>query len=132
MSRPTHPTVLLVDDHPAVRDAMAQLLEANNIAVCGQASGLEDAMALLDLRRPDLVLVDLLPGDEGLKLVGHLQSRGIPAVVCSSCRNTEYPRRALDAGARAYVAKEDAAQTLPRILRDVLNGWVLISPRAAE
>lgn len=132
MSRPAHPAVLLVDDHPGVREAMVQLLEANSIAVCGQASGLKDALLQLDLRRPDLVLVDLLPGDEGLKLVAHLQKQGIPAVVCSSHQNTECTRRALDAGARAYVAKEDVAQALPRILRDVLNGWVLISPRAAE
>jgi len=44
----------------------------------------------------------------------------------------EHLRRALNAGARAYVAKGDTARNLPRILRDVLDGWVLISPRAAE
>lgn len=132
MSVPVHPAVLLVDDHRGVREAMAQLLEENGMTVCGQASGLEEAMALLDTLQPDLVLVDLLPDDEGLKLVADLKGRGNPVVVCSANQHPEYARRALDAGARAYVAKGDAARTLPRILKDVLNGWVLISPRAAE
>lgn len=132
MRVPAHPAVLLVDDHYDVRQAMAQLLEENGMTVCGQASGVGEAMALLDTQRPDLVLVDLLPDDAGLKLVADLNSRGIPVVVCSSRQDPEYARRALDAGARAYVAKGDAARTLPRILKDVLEGWVLISPRAAE
>ena len=132
MSKPAHPVVLLVDNHPAVREAMAQLLEENGITVCAQTGDRQEAMALLDTLRPDLALVDLLSGNEGLGLVADLNSRGIPVVVCSSHQGPEYTWRALDAGARAYVAKGDAARTLPRILKDVLEGWVLISPRAAE
>ena len=132
MSHPVHPMVLLVDDHRAVREAMAQLLEDNGMIIGGQASGLKEALVLLDTLLPDLVLIDLLPGDEGLRLVAELNSQGVPVVVCSSHQGPEYTRRALDAGARAYVAKGDAARTLPRILKDVLDGWVLISPRAAE
>ena len=122
----------MVDDHRGVREAMAQLLEESGMTVCAQAGDLKEAMELLDRMHPDLVLVDLLPGDEGLRLVADLNSRGIPVVVCSSHQDPECVRRALDAGARAYVAKGDAARTLPRIMKDVLNGWVLISPRAAE
>lgn len=132
MSDPSHPTVLLVDDHCAVREAMAQLLEDSGITVCAQAGGREEAMACLEALRPDLALVDLLPGNEGLRLVADLHSEGIAVVVCSSHQVPEYVRQALDAGARAYVAKGDAARLLPRILMDVLDGWVLISPRAAE
>ena len=126
------PTVLLVDHHQGVREAMAQLLEENGMAVCAQACSLKEAMSLLATFLPDLVLVDLIPDDENMKLVVELNRQGLPVVVCSSQQDPEFARRALDAGARAYVAKEDAAQTLPRILRDVLNGWILISPRAAE
>ena len=111
---------------------MAQLLEENGMTVCAQASGREEALSWLGTQRPDLALVDLLPDEEGLRLVADLHRQGIPVVVCSSHQNPEYARRALDAGARAYVDKGDAARTLMRILRDVLDGWVLISPRAAE
>lgn len=110
MSVPPHSVVLVVDDHRGVRDAMA----------------------LLDTLRPDLVLVNLHHDDGRLRLVADLNSQGIPLVVCSSHQDPEYARRALDAGARTYVAKGDAARSLPRILKDVLEGWVLISPRAAE
>lgn len=126
------PTVLLVDHHQGVREAMVQLLEENGMAVCAQAGSLKEAMSLLATFMPDVVLVDLISDDENMKLVVELNRQGLPVVVCSSQQDPEFARRALDAGARAYVAKEDAAQTLPRILRDVLNGWILISPRAAE
>ena len=56
----------------------------------------------------------------------------VPAVVCSSQEGPGCVRRALHAGARAYVAKRDVARALVRTLRDVLDGWVVISPRAAE
>ena len=126
------PTVFLVDHHQGVREAMVQLLEENGMAVCAQVCGLREAMLVLATLVPDLVLVDLIPDEENRKLVVELTRQGLPVVVCSSQQDPEFARRVLDAGARAYVAKEDAAQTLPRILRDVLNGWVLISPRAAE
>lgn len=132
MRPPTHPAILLVDHHQGVREAMVQLLEENGTIVCAQAGGLTEAMTILATLRPDLVLVDLYHDTEDLQLVAELNRQGIPVVVCSSHQNPKFARQALDAGARAYVAKEDAARTLPRILEDVLNGWVLISPRAAE
>jgi DNA-binding NarL/FixJ family response regulator len=80
-----------------------------------------------------VVLVDLSLGeDDGLSLVADLCRLGIPAIVCSTHEEPEYVRRALDAGARAYVAKRDAGQALARTIRCVLEGWVLISPRAAD
>lgn len=125
--------ILLVDGHRGVREALAQLLEDNGMTVCGRASGREEALALVDLQGPELALVEVLLGeDDGLALVGELYRRGISVVVCSSREEPEYVRRSLDAGARAYVAKRDAGQALVRTLRDVLGGWVLISPHAAE
>ena len=126
------PSILLVDDHRAVREALAQLLEANGLPVMAQASGREEALMQVAAKRPDVALVDLSLGhDSGLALVSDLHKLDIPTVVCSNHEDPECVRRALNAGARAYVSKRDAGQALARAVADVLGGWVLISPRAA-
>jgi DNA-binding NarL/FixJ family response regulator len=125
--------IMLVDDHPAVREALAQLLAENGLTVGAQAAGRDEALRLVGFETPGLALVDLSMGqDEGLALVADLHTLGIPVVVCSTHEEPAYVRRALDAGARAYVAKRDAGRALVRTVRDVLNGWMLISPRAAD
>lgn len=125
--------IMLVDDHPAVRDALEQLLAENGFAVTAQAAGRDEAQRLVRAKAPGLALVDLsLNQDESLALVADLHRLGIPVVVCSTHEEPAYVRRALDAGARAYVAKRDVGASLVRTVRDVLNGWMLISPRAAD
>jgi len=127
------PGIMLVDDHPAVREALAQLLAENGLPVSAQAAGRDEALRLAGAQTPGLALVDLSMGqDEGLALVADLHRLGIPIVVCSTHEEPAYVRRALDAGARAYVAKRDVGRALVRTVRDVLNGWMLISPRAAD
>ncbi|MDX9973153.1 MAG: response regulator transcription factor [FCB group bacterium] len=129
----TRPAILLVDEHRDVREAVAQWLEMNGLTVCAQASGREEALKLVDVRQPELALVDLsVDRNEGLALVGDLSKRGVPVVVCSTHEEPEYVRRSFAAGARAYVAKRDAGQGLVRTVRDVMLGWVLISPHAAD
>lgn len=128
-----HPGVILVNDHRAVREALAALLEENGLVVCAQAAGCEEALGLVIEKKPELALVDLsLGADDGLALVAELHHRGIPVVVCSSHEEPQYVRRAFDAGARAYVANRDAGRALVRTVRDVLDGWVVISPHAAN
>lgn len=133
MSSPLHlhPGILIVDDHRAVREAIAELLEEHHLAVWGQAARADEALARVGQVKPELVLVDLSLGDS-LALVTALHEQGVPVVVCSSQEGPEYARKALAAGARAYVAKRDVSQTLVRTIHDVLDGWVLISPRAAD
>jgi CheY-like chemotaxis protein len=122
---------MIVDDHQAAREAIAALLEEHQVAVWQQAERAEEALACVVQEKPDLVLVDLSI-DNSLPLISALREQGIPVIVCSSQEGTEYARRALAAGARAYIAKRDVGQALVRTIHDVLNGWVLISPRAAD
>lgn len=127
------PGILLVDDHRGIREALALLLEANDLAVFAQASTRSEALAQVAARHPGLALVDVSLGNEdGLALVADLNRLGVPVVVCSSHEEPVFVWRALDSGARAYVSKRDANRALVRTLRDVLDGWVLISPRAAD
>ena len=83
--------------------------------------------------RHGLALVDLSPGtDDALQLVADLCARNIPVLVCSMHEEASYVRRALAAGARGYITKPEAPQELAHAVCDVLDGWTLISPRAAE
>lgn len=128
-----HPSLVLVDNHVAVRQELASLLEEEGLSVWGQAGGRAEAMACIAEDRPDLALVDLSLGvDDGLALVSELHRLGIPVVVCSSHEDPEHVCQALAAGARAYVAKREAGKTLARAIRQALEGWVLVSPRAAD
>ncbi len=128
-----HPGVVLVDDHIAVRQALASLLEEEGLSVWAQAGGREEALECVLDEKPDLVLVDLsLGGDDGLTLVADLTRLGIPVVVCSTHEDPEHVRQALAAGARGYVSKREADRVLARALLQALEGWVLVSPRAAD
>lgn len=127
------PGIVLVDDHHVVCDALAQLLEEEGMDVWGRAGSRAEALACIAGQRPDLVLVDLsLGADDGMALVTELSTLGILVAVCSSHEEPLYVQRALAAGARAYITKREATRELARAVRDVLKGWVLISPRAAE
>ncbi len=125
--------ILLVDDHPAVRHGLALVLAAEGVGDCREAAGREEALDAATREPPDMALVDLSPGTEdALDLVAELCARNIPVLVCSMHEEPGFVRRALAAGARGYITKREAPRELARAVRDVLEGWMLISPRAAE
>ena len=125
--------ILVVDDHAAVRHELALMLAEEGIGECSEAGGRAEALAAATSEPPDLALVDLSPGtDDALRLVAELCARNIPILVCSSHDEAGYVRRALAAGARGYITKGEAPEELARAVRDVMEGWMLISPRAAE
>ncbi len=125
--------ILLVDDHAAVRHGLAMVLEGEGVGECREAAGRDEALAAAAGDLPDLALVDLsLDADDALKLVAELCARNVPVLVCSIHEEPGYVRRALAAGARGYITKREAPRELARAVRDVLNGWMLVSPRAAE
>ena len=125
--------ILLVDDHAAVRHGLALVLTEEGVGECREAAGREEALAAVSSERPDLALVDLSPGtDDVLQLVADLCARNIPVLVCSMHEDAVPVRRALAAGARGYITKREAPRDLARAVRDVMEGWMLISPRAAD
>jgi len=125
--------ILVVDDHAAVRHELALMLAEEGIGECCEAAGRAEALAAATSEPPDLALVDLSPGtDDALRLVAELCVRNIPVLVCSMHDEAVCVRRALAAGARGYITKTEAPGALARAVRDVLAGWMLISPGAAE
>jgi DNA-binding NarL/FixJ family response regulator len=127
------PKILLVDDHPAVREGLALVLQAEGVGECCEAGGRDEALAVARRESPDVALVDLsLNDDNALALLGELRTLGIPVLVCSQHESPGDVKRAMAAGARGYITKSEAPRGIARAVRAVLEGWMLISPRAVE
>ena len=127
--------VLLVDDHPVMRQGMAAIInEEPDLVVCGQADGVRTALAAAAQTRPHVALVDLSVADgDGLELIRDLKARfpDIRCLVLSMFDETIYAERALRAGARGYIMKAEAATTVMDGIRKVLRGEVYLSSRMA-
>lgn len=128
-------SILLVEDHVGFADALLRVLSAkkdiNVVAVVGSA---EKAIDQLSDLKVDLVLADLsLPQMSGIDLVGELHNKypGLPCVVLSGHLSSEYARRAMDAGARGYVIKDNPVGILEGIQR-VLMGEIYMSEELGD
>ena len=123
--------VLIVDDHPIVRQGLAQVLEQeSDLVVCGEADTAEEALDAIAAKKPDVVIVDLLLKDgNGLDLIKTLRSirPDLPILVLSMHDESLYAERALRAGAQGYIMKEQAADEMLTAVRKVLAGDVYLS-----
>jgi DNA-binding NarL/FixJ family response regulator len=124
--------VLLVDDHPAVREGLALLLAPEGIEVCAEAGGRADALARVEERPPDLAIVDLsLDGEDGLALISDLHRRAVPVLVYSMHTDARRVGTAFEAGALGYVTKRAFHGILVQGIREVAAGRRFVSPGAA-
>ena len=128
--------ILIVDDHPLVRAGFAQLIgDCPDLEVCGEAADMAEALRQVDLAPPDLVIIDLsLAGGSGLDLIEHIKSRdsNILMLVASMHDETLYAERVLAAGARGYINKQEAQDSIIRAIRQVLGGKVYLSEAMTE
>ena len=124
--------ILLVDDHALVRHGLGLLLSKHpEFVVCGEAGTYDEAVAVAEQMKPDLAVVDVTLKDRsGLDLVREWRERqpGLRALVLSMHDEREYAERALRAGARGYVMKENADEVVVEALHTVLRGEVYASP----
>lgn len=128
--------VLLVDDHPLVRQGLATLIDQQpDLEVCGQAESAAEALRLVKSARPDVALVDLsLKGTSGLELLKDLKIRHpeLPTIVVTMHAESLYAERVLRAGARGYVAKQEATEKVLTAIHRVLNGELYVSSETTE
>src|SRR5262245_44637098 len=121
MMTAVHRTVLIVDDHPAFRDAARSLLDAEGFDVVGEAEDGPQALAAAETLRPDVVLLDIqLPGLDGFEVADQLLSRGdSTAVVLISSRDADtYGPRLANTRANGFLAKRDlSGAALDRLLQ---------------
>ncbi len=125
--------VFLVDDHPLLRDGIAQLINRQkDLAVCGEAGNISDALQTIPECRPDIVTVDLtLEDGNGLNLIENLSSSHstLPILVLSMHDESVYAERCLKAGAKGYIMKREHPQKVLSALRTILDGNMYISDR---
>jgi len=128
-SRPIR--VLLVDDHPAVRQGLALLLSPEGIVVCAEAGGRAEALARVKECRLDLAIVDLsLDAEDGTTLIADLQGRNVPVLVYSMHKEARHVETAFATGALGYVTKQELQSVLVQAIREVAAGREFVSPIA--
>ena len=127
--------ILLVDDHPIVRYGMRQLIDVEeDMTVCGEAGETSEALEVIDGLGPDLAIVDIsMKGRSGIELVRDLRDRSpdLPVLVLSVHQNEDYVERALKAGARGYVTKQEAPKLIVSAIRRVMGGEIFLCERMA-
>jgi DNA-binding NarL/FixJ family response regulator len=126
-------SVLLVDDHPVVRQGLRALLEVEDgFAVVGEASDGPGAVALAGSLRPDIVLLDLkLPGMDGIAVLESIRAAGTRVLVLTSATEPSRAQQAMRAGAAGVVYKDIDPDALIRAIRSVHDGNVLLAASAA-
>jgi DNA-binding NarL/FixJ family response regulator len=126
--------ILLVDDHPLVRDGLRARLQAEGgYVVTAEAGAPESALLALQREQPDLVLMDVgLKGSStnGIELAALMLQRrpGLAVLMFSMYDNPEYVQRALQAGARGYVLKDASGDELLAAIEAVRAGGTFLSP----
>jgi DNA-binding NarL/FixJ family response regulator len=124
---------LVVDDHPLFREGLVQLLDRQpGWVCCAQAATTQAALAAVDQCQPDLVLLDLRLGTgDGFELLANWshQRPHLPVLVLSQGDEDIYAERALRAGARGYLMKDQAADEVVAAVRTVLAGQLYASRR---
>lgn len=136
MDREHAAKVLLVEDHPIVRQGLAQLINQDpDLEVCGEAASVSEALEILQATSPDLALIDIsLKSSNGLELVKDL-ARSHPNVrtlVLSLFDEMVYAERVLRAGAKGYIMKAEATDNVMEAIRTVLAGEVYVSDRVRQ
>ncbi|HUN63187.1 MAG TPA: response regulator transcription factor [Candidatus Sulfotelmatobacter sp.] len=125
--------VLLVDDHPIVRQGLALLIDREpDLSVCGEADGAHSAFRAITTLRPDLVVLDIsLSGPDGLDVLKEIRMKtaSLPVLILSMHDESIYAERAMRAGANGYIMKQEATEKVLVAIRRILQGEMYLSDR---
>lgn len=125
--------ILLVDDHPVVRDGLAEMINRQpGLRICGEAEDRARALTAIETCQPDLAIIDLaLKGSSGIELIKDIRARypELLVLVVSMHDEMVYAERALRAGASGYVNKHEAATKIVAAIQRVLKGGIYLSDR---
>jgi DNA-binding NarL/FixJ family response regulator len=127
--------ILLVDDHPITRAALASLLEGHGFNVAGEAADGEEAIDLARRLRPDLVLLDLsMPGLDGLQALPRIREAApeTEVVVLTASGTEENLLAAIRGGAAGYLLKSEPPERIAEFLRGVAQGEAALSGEVAR
>ena len=128
--------ILVVDDHPIVRQGLALMVNREaDLVVCGEAEDATGAMLVMASARPDVLIVDIsLNGPDGLDLLKNIRTTHptLPVLILSMHDELIYAERALRAGANGYIMKQEATEKVLVAIRRILNGEIYVSDRVAN
>ncbi len=128
--------ILIVDDHPIFRHGLMQLLsQEDDLEVCGEAQDYHGALKAAAALKPDMIIVDITLKDmSGIDLIKevHKIDKGIPMLVISMHDESLYAERAFRAGARGYIMKQEASESVVQAIRQVLKGGLYASSKVTE
>ena len=127
--------IVIIDDHPIVRQGLAELINhERDLVVCGEAEDAINAMLVIKETDPDLVIVDIsLKGRSGVELIKDIKTKypDLPILTVSMHDESVYAERALRAGACGYIMKEEATTNVVAAVHSVLGGNIYLSSKMA-
>jgi DNA-binding NarL/FixJ family response regulator len=128
-------SLLIVDDHPVVRDGLRGMFGADpRFEVVGEAADGAEAVAAGERLRPDVILMDLrMPGTDGVAAIRELAKRGVPSrvLVLTTYDTDSHVLPAIEAGATGYLLKEAPRAELVRAVEAAARGQAVLSPTVA-
>jgi DNA-binding NarL/FixJ family response regulator len=123
--------ILIVENNVVLRKGLSQLLNfEEDLTVCGVTSTVSGALELLEFNSPDLIILDIaLNGASGIDLLREATKNNlnIPTIVLSMHEEQYFIDRSLHIGARGYILKQDAPETIVEAIHKVLEGEIFIS-----
>ena len=135
-NHPAKKRIMVVDDHPIVRQGLALLINREpDLVVCGEAQEAMGAMHVLSSSRPDVLIVDIsLSGPDGIDLLKNIRTTHptLPVLILSMHDESVYAERALRAGANGYIMKQEATENVLVAVRRILSGEIYVSARIAN
>jgi DNA-binding NarL/FixJ family response regulator len=128
--------ILIVDDHPVFRHGLAQLInQEEDLFVCGEAEDYQGALKAVKDLQPDMIIVDITLKDmSGIDLIKeiHKARRDITMLVISMHDESLYAERAFRAGAKGYIMKQEASESVVRAIRQVRQGSIYASKKMTD
>jgi DNA-binding NarL/FixJ family response regulator len=123
--------ILVIDDHALVREGLVCILEKQQgLHVCGQVEDFDQAIKKIEEKNPDLVVLDISIGNcRGMELIRAVKARWeeLPVLVLTLKEETVYAERAIRAGARGYIMKQESLPKIISAVRHVLEGGLYVS-----
>ena len=133
---PEKKKILLVEDHPIFRLGLAELInQENDLEASGNAKDVNQAITEIEEMGPDLIIADIsLKQSDGIDLVKYVKQhhKQIPVLVLSMHDEYLYAQRALSAGARGYIMKQEAMESVVTAIHHVLEGKIYLNEKVKE
>lgn len=124
--------IIIVEDHPIFRMGMKEMIDSEkDLTVIGEAENVTEAIDLIKKKSPDFVIVDLsLKDSNGIELVREINNnyKNISSLVLSMHDESLHAERCIMAGAKGYIMKQEASESVITAIRHIMSDKIYVSP----